>query len=96
MANNKRFWTGLSMIAVVVLAALILVNYFLGQFTQLNDLIQLITRIITLIALLFAIIYAYEWVSSQSGKDRTIWFIIYAISVIVIAVFYLLGWFNRS
>ena len=94
MANNKKFWTGLSMIAVVVLAALILVNYFLGQYTNLERLIGVITRIITLIALVFVVIYAYEWVSAQSGKDKTIWFIIYVISVIVIAVFYLLGWFK--
>jgi len=92
MAQNKRFWNGLSMIAVVVLAALILLNYFLGEFTNLKSLIDTITRIITLIALFFVIVFAYEWVSSQSGKDRKIWFVIYVISVIIIAVFYLLGW----
>ncbi|NLC17155.1 MAG: hypothetical protein GX756_04670 [Clostridiales bacterium] len=92
MAQNKRFWNGLSMIAVVVLAALILLNYFLGEFTNLKSLIDTITRIITLIALFFAIVFAYEWVASQSDKDRKIWFVIYVISVIIIAVFYLLGW----
>lgn len=81
------------MVAVVVLAALILVNYFLGRFTDLEKLIGLITKAITLIALVFVVVYAYDWVSAQSGKDRTIWFIIYVISVIVLAVFYLLGWF---
>ncbi|HHW90266.1 MAG TPA: hypothetical protein GX745_05125 [Clostridiales bacterium] len=92
MAQNKRFLNGLSMIAVVVLAALILLNYFLGEFTNFENLINIITKIITLIALFFAIIFAYEWVNAQSGKDRKVWFVIYVISVIIIAVFYLLGW----
>lgn len=92
MAQNKRFWNGLSMIAVIVLAALILLNYILGEFTNLASVINTITRIITLIALFFAVIFAYDWVSSKSGKNRKIWFVIYVISVIIIAVFYLLGW----
>ncbi|HEY8423149.1 MAG TPA: hypothetical protein VIL23_00085 [Clostridia bacterium] len=91
MAQNRRFWNGLSMIAVVVLAALILLNYILGKFTNFASLINAITKIITLIALFFAIVFAYDWVDAQSGKNRKIWFVIYVISVILIAVFYLLG-----
>jgi hypothetical protein len=91
---NKRFWNGLSMVAVVVLAALILLNYILGKFANFDYLISVITRIITLIALFFVIVYAYEWVASKSGKKRRNWFIVYVISVIVLVVFYLLGWFR--
>lgn len=89
---NKRFWNGLAMVAVVVLAALIVLNYILGRFANFGYLIDIITRIITLIALFFVTVYAYEWVSSKSGKKRRNWFIVYIISVIVIVVFYLLGW----
>lgn len=90
---NKKIWSQLSMIAIVALAAMILLNFVLKQIGgNLGDIVGLITHIITIVALVFVAIYAFEWVSSQRGKNKTLWVVIYFISIIVIGVFYFLGW----
>lgn len=92
MSKNKNLWKTIAFATVVVLAALLVVNFILHQIGggSVSGVIGIIERLITVIALVFVVLSAYGYVDSKSGKKYRIWLIIYILSVIVLVIFYVL------